>query len=333
MKRRKQAGSPYLCTHRIFSCTLSFLAQPEPLAVFPLAYTDQPPFGNVLKDACADGADAVFKGLAVRQIPDLPAAPPAVIADGAVDGRRALRREHDLAHGRIASDGQLLIRLYREIRTGEDAGYTGKRRTGSLFHRLLKSRLWDRLAHRRSGGGTGRTRRLRTRRAALIKLFFLQADRLNSIPYAGNPAHSDVPGYAEHKINPSPEAPFYVFCQAGQNDSDSQNRSALDGPALRLFRHQSPVGKGKAKAIDRAKKKIDKRIGEVDSGKFDVDTLEFMSMRSYSDRGFESDYKDMYRHLEKPKDFRERVYIKYLSDKKELALRRISEMDNGNKAQ
>ena len=58
-----------------------------------------------------------------------------------------------------------------------------------------------------------------------------------------------------------------------------------------------------------------------------------MSMRSYSDRGFESDYKDMYRRLEKPKDFRERVYIKYLSDKKELALRRISEMDNGNKAQ
>ena len=78
---------------------------------------------------------------------------------------------------------------------------------------------------------------------------------------------------------------------------------------------------------------IDKRIAEVDSGKFDVDTLEFMSMRSYSDRGFESDYKDMYRHLEKPKDFRERVYIKYLSDKKQLALRRISEMDNGNKAQ
>ena len=78
---------------------------------------------------------------------------------------------------------------------------------------------------------------------------------------------------------------------------------------------------------------IDKRIAEVASGKFDVDTLEFMSMRSYSDRGFESDYKDMYRHLEKPKDFRERVYIKYLSDKKELALRRISEMDNGNKAQ
>ena len=78
---------------------------------------------------------------------------------------------------------------------------------------------------------------------------------------------------------------------------------------------------------------IDKRIAEVASGKFDVDTLEFMSMRSYSDRGFESDYKDMYRHLEKPKDFRERVYIKYLSDKKQLALRRISEMDNGNKAQ
>ena len=78
---------------------------------------------------------------------------------------------------------------------------------------------------------------------------------------------------------------------------------------------------------------IDKRIEEVSSVKFNVDTLEFMSMRSYSDRGFESDYKDMYRHLEKPKDFRERVYIKYLSDKKELALRRISEMDNGNKAQ
>lgn len=78
---------------------------------------------------------------------------------------------------------------------------------------------------------------------------------------------------------------------------------------------------------------IDKRIAEVASGKFDVDTLEFMSMRSYSDRGFESDYKEMYKHLGKPKDFRERVYIKYLSDKKELALRRISEMDNGNKAQ
>ena len=78
---------------------------------------------------------------------------------------------------------------------------------------------------------------------------------------------------------------------------------------------------------------IDKRIEEVSSGKFDVDTLEFMSMRSYSDRGFESDYKEMYKHLGKPKDFRERVYIKYLSDKKELALRRISEMDNGNKAQ
>ena len=99
MKRRKQAGSPYLCTHRIF-LYLVFLAQPEPLAVFPLAYTDQSPLRNVLKDACADGADAVFKGLAVRQIPDLPAAPPAVIAEGAVDGRRALRREHDLAHGR-----------------------------------------------------------------------------------------------------------------------------------------------------------------------------------------------------------------------------------------
>ena len=78
---------------------------------------------------------------------------------------------------------------------------------------------------------------------------------------------------------------------------------------------------------------IDKRIGEVDFGKFDVDTLEFMSMRSYSDRGFESDYKEMYKHLGKPKDFRERIYIKYLSDKKELALRRISQMDNGNNAQ
>lgn len=78
---------------------------------------------------------------------------------------------------------------------------------------------------------------------------------------------------------------------------------------------------------------IDKRIEEVASGKFDVDTLEFMSMRSYSDRGFESDYKEMYKHLGKSKDFRERVYIKYLSDKKELALRRIGEMDNGNKEQ
>ena len=78
---------------------------------------------------------------------------------------------------------------------------------------------------------------------------------------------------------------------------------------------------------------IDKRIEEVSSVKFNVDTLEFMSMRSYSDRGFESDYKEMYKHLGKPKDFRERVYIKYLSDKKQLALRRIGEMDNGNKEQ
>lgn len=77
---------------------------------------------------------------------------------------------------------------------------------------------------------------------------------------------------------------------------------------------------------------IDKRIEEVSSGKFDVDTLEFMSMRSYSDRGFESDYKEMYKHLGKSKDFRERVYIKYLSDKKKLALSRIGEIENLNQS-
>ncbi len=58
-----------------------------------------------------------------------------------------------------------------------------------------------------------------------------------------------------------------------------------------------------------------------------------MSMHSYSDRGFESDYKEMYKHLGKTKGVRERVYIKYLSDKKELALHRIGKMDNGNNAQ
>ena len=77
---------------------------------------------------------------------------------------------------------------------------------------------------------------------------------------------------------------------------------------------------------------IDKRIEEVSSVKFNVDTLEFMSMRSYSDRGFESDYKEMYKHLGKSKDFRECVYIKYLSDKKKLALRRIGEIENLNKS-
>lgn len=56
-------------------------------------------------------------------------------------------------------------------------------------------------------------------------------------------------------------------------------------------------------------------------------------MHSYSDRGFESDYKEMYKHLGKTKGVRERVYIKYLSDKKELALCRIGKMDNGNNAQ
>ena len=57
-----------------------------------------------------------------------------------------------------------------------------------------------------------------------------------------------------------------------------------------------------------------------------------MSIRSYSDRGFESDYKEMYKHLGKSKDFRECVYIKYLSDKKKLALRRIGEIENLNKS-
>ena len=31
-------------------------------------------------------------------------------------------------------------------------------------------------------------------------------------------------------------------------------------------------------------------------------------MCSYSDRGFKSDYKEMYKHSGKPKDFRERVW-------------------------
>lgn len=76
---------------------------------------------------------------------------------------------------------------------------------------------------------------------------------------------------------------------------------------------------------------IDKRLDEIGSEKFDVDTLEFMSIRSYSDGGFESDYKEMYKVSGKSKDFRERVYIKYLSDKKKLALSRIDEIDKDNK--
>lgn len=78
---------------------------------------------------------------------------------------------------------------------------------------------------------------------------------------------------------------------------------------------------------------IDKRLDEIGSGKFDVDTLEFMSIRSYSDGKFEEDYVKMYKNSEKPKEFREALYVKYLTDKKELALSRIDEIDKDNKAQ
>lgn len=78
---------------------------------------------------------------------------------------------------------------------------------------------------------------------------------------------------------------------------------------------------------------IDKRLDEIASGKFDVDTLEFMSIRSYSDGKFEEDYVKMYKNSEKPKEFREALYVKYLTDKKELALSRIDEIDKDNKVQ
>jgi hypothetical protein len=67
---------------------------------------------------------------------------------------------------------------------------------------------------------------------------------------------------------------------------------------------------------------IDKRVLDVESGNFDINKLEFMNIRSYTDGKFEHEYIDMY-NLKEPKQIREKKYIDYLLTKKNNALKKL----------
>ena len=59
---------------------------------------------------------------------------------------------------------------------------------------------------------------------------------------------------------------------------------------------------------------INYRINELDNNTFDIDNLEFINVRSYVNGKFEREFFPMY-DLKKPKEFRIRLYKKYLNDK------------------
>lgn len=59
---------------------------------------------------------------------------------------------------------------------------------------------------------------------------------------------------------------------------------------------------------------INYRINELDNNTFDIDNLEFINVRSYVNGEFEREFFPMY-DLKKPKEFRIRLYKKYLNDK------------------
>ena len=59
---------------------------------------------------------------------------------------------------------------------------------------------------------------------------------------------------------------------------------------------------------------INYRINELDNNTFNIDNLEFINVRSYVNGKFEREFFPMY-DLKKPKEFRIRLYKKYLNDK------------------
>lgn len=68
---------------------------------------------------------------------------------------------------------------------------------------------------------------------------------------------------------------------------------------------------------------IDNRIASLSAGSFDVNSLEFMNIRSYVDSKFEDKYMDMF-NKKLPKETRKNLYTQFLVQKKMLARERIS---------
>lgn len=75
---------------------------------------------------------------------------------------------------------------------------------------------------------------------------------------------------------------------------------------------------------------IDNRIASLSAGSFDVNSLEFMNIRSYVDSKFEDKYMDMF-NKKLPKETRENLYTQFLVQKKMLAQQRILQTFTKNK--